>query len=106
MADNWFRVGEVTRDISLCVNQLPTAILGHSDAGPNWLVSDGSAGHFRIDPALADGTLAVFDASGRPVLQRTARGPIDLNGLSDGIHVVTLRSADGGLRYTRLALVR
>ncbi len=105
VAGNWSTVGQVTRDMALCVGQLPTGIHDNTIAGGGWLLADGGEGRFRIDPALLDGTVSVHDASGRTVMQRTAQGVIDLGPLGAGIHLVTLRHADGTVRTTRVALV-
>jgi hypothetical protein len=109
VAGNWFRVGEVTRDMAICISQLPTGLAGpFTTAGP-WLLPEGSAGHYRLQAEAVDAVdaiVTVSDLSGRVAMQRSAQGTIDLSGLPDGIYHVTLRTREGTPRTTRVALVR
>lgn len=106
VAGNWFTVGQVTRDMGLCIGQLPTGMAAPSTAAGPWLLPQGLAGHYRVDGERADGTITVSDLSGRVALQRSSRGSIDLSGLPDGIYHVTLRTGEGTPRTTRIALAR
>jgi hypothetical protein len=103
---NWFTVGEVTRDMSLCIGQLPTGIAAPSTAAGPWLLAEGRAGHYRVDAGAVDGIVSVCDVSGRLAMQRSAQGTLDLSGLPDGIYQVTLRTGEGTPRTTRIALAR
>ncbi len=103
---NGVAIGSVTRDMMLCVSQLPTGIEQAGAEASPWLLSEGTIGRYRIDPALADGLVTVLDASGRAVLQRPARGTIELSTATDGIYVILLRSAHGPVRSARVAMVR
>jgi hypothetical protein len=103
---NGMAIGDVTRDMSLCVWQLPTGIHDAANAGAPWLFPEGSAGHYHVDPQLADGSVTVLDGSGRVVKQSSARETIDLSALGDGVYSVVIRNAEGTVVTTRVALVR
>jgi hypothetical protein len=94
---NWVNIGEVVRDITICVNSIPTGLDAFKhDAGP------------LLRPTLSDGTLwvtnpensiqwmSILDASGREVLRFPAppgESAMDLSSLRPSMYL--LRAANG-----------
>ncbi len=103
----WTIIGQVTRDMPLCIGQLPTGIAGASSMETPLLTPNGSYGLFTITDASHFSDVSVVDATGRMVMQqaRTPNGEIDLSGLTSGTYVVSVRSASG-VASSRVALFR
>lgn len=93
----WTIISQVTRDMPLCVGQLPTGITDVSSTEAPLLTPLGSYGLFMITGATRFSEVNVLDATGRTVVQqaRTTNGEIDLSGLTSGTYVVSVRSASG-----------
>ena len=103
----WTVIGHVTRDMPLCVGQLPTGISDTASTETPILTPLGSYGLFTITSATRFAEVHVLDATGRLVVLQgtTPNGMLDLSGLTSGTYVVTLRSASGSAS-SRVALIR
>ncbi len=102
----WTVIGQVTRDMPLCVYQLPTGVADASPVETPLLTSLGSYGFYRIDTRFTN--VLVLDAAGRTVLQlgRVPNGTIDLSRLTSGTYTVVAHETSGAMRSARVALVR
>jgi hypothetical protein len=102
----WTVIGQVTRDMPLCVYQLPTGITDASATEAPLLTSNSSYGLYTIATRFTD--LSVLDAAGRTVLQLgpVPGGTIDLSRLTSGTYTVVARDPAGPIRSTRVALIR
>lgn len=108
VAGTWFNVGEVTRDMTICVTQIPTGLADASSTQTPLLTPLGSYGIFMITNATRFTDLSVLDAAGRTVLQLgpLPGGTIDLSRLTSGTYTVVARDPAGPIRSTRVALIR
>ncbi len=106
VAGTYITVGEVTRDMTLCIAQIPTGMADAAVTGTPWLTPNGSYGLYKISMPNTD--LRVFDAAGRTVLQLgpNNNGTIDLSLLTSGIYSVVAHDVSAAVRSVRLALVR
>jgi len=101
----WVNVGQVTRDMQLCVDQLPTG-LPHDARHPSGIRILGSGGGMLVD----NGTALPFRGElydGRGALARTivippGRGPLALDGLSPGLLLLVTAGPDGSRSVHRV----
>lgn len=107
VAGTWLNVGEVTRDMTLCVTQVPTGLTAATAQDTPLLTPLGSYGLFMITGATRFSEVNVLDATGRKIMQqeRATNDEIDLSRLASGTYVVSVRSASG-VASARVALIR
>jgi hypothetical protein len=106
VAGTWITVGEVTRDMTLCVSQIPTGMVNAVATVTPLLTPIGGHGMYMTAIRFTD--LRILDAAGRMVVQLGPghNGTIDLSRLSSGTYTVVANVAFGPVRSARLALVR
>jgi len=99
-------IGEVTRDMLICLGTLPTAISEQENAPAMRILSDGTGMVEVITNIHRDATIEVFDAQGRSVRTITTTGErtvIDTRTFAEGVYIV--HTADGDWSRTGRLLV-